>query len=97
MHGVINPLFEENFELSDLVEPDVNDDEVSYYCEKSVCPSSVCDSEYVNDVAFDNEVFDQVVVDDQLACISKFYDDYSHVIANPLYDYEDISEDFGVV
>ena len=42
-------------------------------------------------------MFDQVVVDDQPACGSKFYDDYFHVVANPLYVCEHTLESFGLV
>ena len=37
LHGVINPLFEEDMECSDLVEDDFNDDTLSYYCKRLDC------------------------------------------------------------
>ena len=45
LHGIVNPLFEEHLEVSDLVELDVNVDMLSYCCEKLECSSSICDSE----------------------------------------------------
>ena len=90
-------MFEEHPEFLDLVELGINDDELSYCCEKSVCSSFVCNRECSDSVAFDDEMFEEVVFENQSAFHNKFYDDYSHVVANPLYICENISEGFGVV
>ena len=75
LHGIINPLFEEHLEISDLVELDFDDDALSNYYEKLDFFSSSYDNDCERDVAFNDEGCDQVVVEDQLTCNKKFYDD----------------------
>ena len=61
LHGVINPLFEEDMEVSNLVGLDANGDTLSYCCNKLEYCSSICDIESSNDVSFcdfEDEVFD---------------------------------------
>ena len=66
LHGVINPLFEDDMEVSDLVEDDINCDTQSYCCNKSDCSSSICDRKYSNDATFyelEGEVLDEVFIE----------------------------------
>ena len=74
---MINPLFEEDMEFSNLVEDEFNGDTLSYYCNKLDFSSSICDGEYSNDVALgklEDEVLDRVVFENQRTLHSKFYD-----------------------
>lgn len=91
MHGVINLLFEEDFEFSDLVELGINDDELSYYYKRSNCSFSKYDSEDDDVVSYEieNKVFDKVFIEDQHARYSKFYDEYFNVMINPFVDCEE--------
>ena len=52
LHGVINQLFEEKMEVSDLVGLDANGDTLSYYYNKSKYCSSIFYIEFSNDVSF---------------------------------------------
>ena len=98
LHGVINPLFEEDMEVLDLVELDANGDTLSCYCDKSACSSlSICDSDSNLNVAFDDEVLDGVVFENQLAFHNKFYDDLCYMNTNQHFDCEDASESLGVI
>lgn len=100
LHGVVNPLFEEHMECSDLVNADIDDDMLSYYCKRSNCSSSRCDNENDNDVAscdVDNKVLEEVVIKNQLAPCNEFYGEYSNMMANPFVDFKEPLEDFGLV
>ena len=100
MHGVINPLFEEDMEVSDLVGLDANSDILSYCCNKSKYCSSIYDIEFSNDVAFcefEDEVFDGVVFEEKLTLHSKFYDDSYEVKTNQHFNCEDTLGGYGVI
>ena len=92
LHGVINPLFEEDMEGLDLANDVFNDDTLSYYCKRSDLSSSKCDGESIDEIAsyeIDNKVFDKVVVENQHAPYSKFYDEYSNVITSPIANFKE--------
>lgn len=100
LHGVINPLFEENSEFSNLVELGINDDELSYCCEKSVYSSPECDSEYTNqnfNCDYEDKVFDEMVIENSPAPCNEFYDGHSNVKTNLFADCEEPFEDYGLV
>lgn len=99
LHGVINPLFEEHMEVSDLAKNKFNDDTLSYYCKRSDCSSSKYDNEYDHDIAsgYDNKVFDETVIENLPIPCNVFYDEYFNVMTNPLADFKESFEDPGLV
>ena len=99
LHGVINPLFEDDMEVSGLAGLDANCDTLSYYCNKSNYCSSISDVESSNDVVFgecEDEVFNGVVFEDKLTLHGKIYDDSNEVNANKHFNYENTSEGYEI-
>jgi hypothetical protein len=91
LHGIINPLFEEDLEGSGLVELHANGDTLSYCYNKSEYCSSICDVEFSNDIAFcelEDEVFDGNFFEEKPTLHSKFYDDSYEVKNNQNFNCE---------
>lgn len=100
MHGVVDPLFEEHMECSNLIEDEFNYDTLSYCCKKLDYYSFRCDSENDNDVAshdVDNKVFDKVINENQHAPCNEFYDEYFKVTINPFAKFKGPFEDSRLV
>lgn len=97
LHGVINPLFEEDVEFSDLAGLDANCDTLSYCCNKLEYCSSIPDVEISNDAIFgecEDEVFDGVSFEEKLTLHGNFCDDSNEVNTNQHFNYEDTSEGY---
>lgn len=93
MHGVINPLFEDDMEFLDSVEDELNVDPLSDCYNKSDCSSSICDSECFNGATFfkhEDEVLAKVSFENELALHDKFCNILDKVRANQNFscDYE---------
>ena len=96
LHGIINPLFEEDVNSSDFVENDLNTDTFSYCYKRSDVSSSECDGSNIDEIAFhdENKVFDKVVIEDQYTPCNDFYNECFNV-TNSLAHCEEPLKDSG--
>lgn len=95
LHGIINLLFEECIDGSDLSGFDLNDDTLSCCCKKSNSSSSKIDNDNDDDVAFcelDDEAFDEVIFVDQPILCNDLYGEHFDKVFNPLFGCEDSVE-----
>lgn len=100
LHGVINPLFEEDMEFPYLVENEFNTDTLSYYYEKSDVSYSKYECESIEEIAshdINKKVFDEMVIENLLAPCKDFYDGHSNTKTNLFVDCEEPFEDYGLV
>lgn len=72
LHGIINPLFGVQIDLSDLGDLDMNVDLLSYCCRISDYSSTLCDSDYGLD-SLVGEVLDEANFEDQPILDTNFF------------------------
>jgi hypothetical protein len=87
LHGIINPLFEDQNDLLDEGCVDLNCDSLSLCCKGSSYSSSDCDSDYdLNSLV--GEVHDRPDVDNQPAFHEKKFGDYSSIFTSASFGWE---------
>lgn len=98
--NVVKKSFFEQMDGLELVEDDLQDDTLSYCCERSYFSSSEFDSEnddYVASHDMNNKVFHEVFNENHHAPCNEFYDDLSNVKTNLFADCEKPFEHYGLV
>ena len=94
LHGIINPLFADDMEVSDAMGLDANLDALSYYCSESDCCFSVSNVKFSNDMVTaecEDEVFDGVIFEEKPTLHGNVYNDSNEVNTNRHFSYEDTS------